>query len=281
MRLPDPGHDHQAGGQRLGKGKLPTERDPAGGVVKGGGQLVPLVQDLGQAHVHRAGEGFLAALAEGVQRLPVGRQCRIQLALGALHLAQVIPNAHGEKAREERVGRPPLGEHVCQGREWPRTGAPSRQDSTHVPPSGDAQCQRPPLPSTNEDNTTGTKDSNGCSQARPCTARKLFAAGAIRTAAHGTLCRSSRALAGAGVSASGGPARYEIRVAGVLDSRWAAWFNGLQVSGQGDETVICGLLADQPALHGLLTKVRDLGLCLISVRHVDTGQAGTKHHDQT
>jgi hypothetical protein len=67
-----------------------------------------------------------------------------------------------------------------------------------------------------------------------------------------------------------GPARYEIRVAAVLDGRWAAWFDGLQVSTQGEETVICGLLADQPALHGLLTKVRDLGLCLISVRRLDT-----------
>jgi hypothetical protein len=55
-------------------------------------------------------------------------------------------------------------------------------------------------------------------------------------------------------------------VAGVLDDRWAAWFDGLLISGQGEETVICGLVADQPALHGLLTKVRDLGLCLISVR---------------
>jgi hypothetical protein len=101
-------------------------------------------------------------------------------------------------------------------------------------------------------------------------ARKLrvFAAGAIRTAGHGTPGRTGRASAGAGVSASDGPARYEIRVAGVLDSRWAAWFNGLQVSGQGEETVICGLLADQPALHGVLTKVRDLGLCLISVRRL-------------
>ena len=106
-------------------------------------------------------------------------------------------------------------------------------------------------------------------------ARKLpaHAVGAICTAGHGTLCRSRRALAGAGVSACGGPARYEIRVAGVLDSRWAAWFNGLQVTGQGDETAICGLLADQPALYGLLTKVRDLGLCLISVRQLDTGRA--------
>ena len=83
------------------------------------------------------------------------------------------------------------------------------------------------------------------------------------------------------MSASGGSAWYEIRVAGVLDARWAAWFDGLQISGQGEETVICGLLADQPALHGLLTKVRDLGLCLISVRRLDTGQAETRHHDHT
>ena len=69
--------------------------------------------------------------------------------------------------------------------------------------------------------------------------------------------------------ASSGPARYEIRVAGVLDSRWVAWFDGVQVSGDGEETVIHGLLADQPALHGLLAKVRDLGLCLLSVRRLD------------
>jgi hypothetical protein len=75
-------------------------------------------------------------------------------------------------------------------------------------------------------------------------------------------------------SASGGPAQYEIRVAGVLHGRWTGWFDGLHVSGQGEETVICGLVADQPALHGLLTKVRDLGLCLISVRRLDTGQSG-------
>ena len=83
-------------------------------------------------------------------------------------------------------------------------------------------------------------------------------------------------LAGAGVSASGGRAHYEIRVDGVLDSRWAAWFDGLQVSDDGEETVISGLLADQPALHGLLAKIRDLGLCLISVRRLDTGEAGNE-----
>jgi hypothetical protein len=63
--------------------------------------------------------------------------------------------------------------------------------------------------------------------------------------------------------------RYEIRVKGILDRRWAAWFEDLQVSSDGEETVISGPVADQAALHGLLTKVRDLGLFLISVRHLD------------
>ncbi len=61
------------------------------------------------------------------------------------------------------------------------------------------------------------------------------------------------------------PARYEIRVDGVLDGRWADWFGGLRVEDDGSRTVIVGPLADQPALHGLLTQIRDLGLCLISV----------------
>ena len=78
------------------------------------------------------------------------------------------------------------------------------------------------------------------------------------------------------MSTCGGPARYEIRVKCVLDGRWAAWFDGFQVIGEAEETVISGLLADQPALHGLLTKIRDLGLCLISVRRPDTGQAGNE-----
>ena len=59
------------------------------------------------------------------------------------------------------------------------------------------------------------------------------------------------------------PCPYEIRVEGVLDSRWAAWFGGLHIERDDTQTVISGSLADQPALHGLLTKIRDLGLCLI------------------
>ncbi len=63
--------------------------------------------------------------------------------------------------------------------------------------------------------------------------------------------------------------RYEIRLKGRLDSRWAAWFDGLTVTQQNDgTTVIHGLVVDQSALHGLLTKVRDIGIPLISVTRI-------------
>ncbi len=63
--------------------------------------------------------------------------------------------------------------------------------------------------------------------------------------------------------------RYEIRVKGSLDRQWTAWFEDLQVSSDGEQTVICGPVADQAALHGLLTTVGDFGLFLISVRRLD------------
>ena len=65
------------------------------------------------------------------------------------------------------------------------------------------------------------------------------------------------------------PGRYEIRLKGHLDSRWAAWFDGLSLTNSSDgTTVIGGPVADQAALHGLLQKVRDLGLPLVSVTQV-------------
>jgi hypothetical protein len=76
------------------------------------------------------------------------------------------------------------------------------------------------------------------------------------------------------------PARYEIRVGGVLDARWAHWFDGLHVSSDGEQAVLLGPLADQCALHGVLTKIRDLGLCLISVRLLDRQQPGTANQSQ-
>ena len=69
------------------------------------------------------------------------------------------------------------------------------------------------------------------------------------------------------------PPWYEIRVEGVLDSRWEAWFDGLQVRSEGQETVIAGLLVDQAALHGVLIKVRDLGLSLVAVGRLDRDDA--------
>jgi hypothetical protein len=68
----------------------------------------------------------------------------------------------------------------------------------------------------------------------------------------------------------GRPAHYEIRIEGTLDSRWTAWFEGLQVKNESSETIISGLLTDQAALHGVLVKVRDLGLCLISLHRLDS-----------
>lgn len=62
------------------------------------------------------------------------------------------------------------------------------------------------------------------------------------------------------------PARYEIRVEGALSEDWSAWFGGLQVTCEGGETTIRGVLADHAALHGLLARICDLGLGLISVR---------------
>jgi hypothetical protein len=67
--------------------------------------------------------------------------------------------------------------------------------------------------------------------------------------------------------------RYEIRLTGRLDAHWAAWFDGLTVSDESDgTTVISGRIADQAALHGLLQRVRDLGLPLVSVRQVEADQ---------
>jgi hypothetical protein len=66
------------------------------------------------------------------------------------------------------------------------------------------------------------------------------------------------------------PAHYEIRVRGVLDSHWSAWFEGLEISGdEAGQTLIAGPVTDQAALHGLLAKVRDLNLPLLSVRRLD------------
>jgi hypothetical protein len=66
------------------------------------------------------------------------------------------------------------------------------------------------------------------------------------------------------------PGQYEIRLKGHLAARWAAWFDGLSLRHESDGcTTIHGPVVDQAALHGLLTKVRDMGLPLVSVRRLE------------
>jgi hypothetical protein len=66
---------------------------------------------------------------------------------------------------------------------------------------------------------------------------------------------------------------YEIRVKGHLDGRWSEWFDGLTIANVGDgDALLWGEIVDQAALHGVLAKVRDLNLPLISVTGVDPDQ---------
>lgn len=61
---------------------------------------------------------------------------------------------------------------------------------------------------------------------------------------------------------------YQIRVNGHLDTQWSTWFDGMQIVNEPNgETVLAGPVVDQAALHGLLNKIRDLGLPLVAVNH--------------
>ena len=70
--------------------------------------------------------------------------------------------------------------------------------------------------------------------------------------------------------------RYEIRIKGHLDTRWADWFEGLSFTHESDgTTILSGPVVDQAALHGLLRKVRDLGLPLVGVSSIKPSSADT------
>jgi hypothetical protein len=70
------------------------------------------------------------------------------------------------------------------------------------------------------------------------------------------------------------PWQCEIRIQGHLDDRWADWFVGLTITREDNgETRLTGPVVDQAALHGLLKKVRDLGLPLVSVNRIEPDQA--------
>jgi len=74
------------------------------------------------------------------------------------------------------------------------------------------------------------------------------------------------------------PAVYQIRVEVNLDRKWSDWFDGFTITPLGNrETSLTGLVADQAALHGLLGKIRDLGLPLLLVKRIE---AETEHDDE-
>ena len=70
------------------------------------------------------------------------------------------------------------------------------------------------------------------------------------------------------MSARGWPARYEIRVESVLNDRWSEWFEGMAIEIEGDQTVLLGIFPDQSALHGILDRLRDLGMSVVAVRRI-------------
>ena len=69
---------------------------------------------------------------------------------------------------------------------------------------------------------------------------------------------------------------YQIRIKGHLDQQWEDWFEGLTITlKENGDTLLTGPVVDQAALHGLMKKVRDLGMPLLSVNRVESGQAGS------
>ena len=72
------------------------------------------------------------------------------------------------------------------------------------------------------------------------------------------------------------PGLYHIKVKGILDRKWSDWFDGFDILYEvEDETLLVGMVRDQAALHGMLTKIRDLGLPLLMVQRIEGEEAKT------
>ena len=72
------------------------------------------------------------------------------------------------------------------------------------------------------------------------------------------------------------PAHYRIKLKGHLDHNWSDWFEQMAICARGRETILTGPVADQAALHGLLIRIRDLNLTLLSVEQTDPDQEDKK-----
>jgi hypothetical protein len=74
------------------------------------------------------------------------------------------------------------------------------------------------------------------------------------------------------------PIFYQIKIKGHLDPRWSEWFDGLTITHKPNgETLLTGPVVDQPALFGLLLKIRDLNLILLSLNRIEPDSAETDH----
>ena len=70
-------------------------------------------------------------------------------------------------------------------------------------------------------------------------------------------------------SADDKPELYKVHIQGILDSVWTEWFDCLQISHTSSESILTFIIQDQSALHGLLAKIRDMNLKIISINKVD------------
>ena len=75
-----------------------------------------------------------------------------------------------------------------------------------------------------------------------------------------------------------GEALYRIRVQGTLPPQWSAWFEGLSISHEApDDTILAGKVADQAALYGVISRVRDLGLTLLAIERLELDAGSSEH----
>jgi hypothetical protein len=73
--------------------------------------------------------------------------------------------------------------------------------------------------------------------------------------------------------------KYQIRVEGHLNSHWSHWFEGMTIDYDGDTTVLTGSVEDQSQLHGMLHRIRDLNLTLISVNQKGSQRGGKQDRE--
>jgi len=82
-------------------------------------------------------------------------------------------------------------------------------------------------------------------------------------------------------SADNMPELYKIHIQGILDPIWADWLECLQITHTASETILTSVIQDQCALHGLLAKIRDMNLKILSVNRVDPDSKNEKErHDR-